>query len=88
MLNDNPKPPEVLATWNYQPDLWRDFLQYESGIYKGSVRKAKHLFFGSLILTFVFFLIVFLTLLFPNNWVSDFFELAIALVICGWIGFR
>jgi hypothetical protein len=38
---------EVLADWQYEPNLWRDFIEYESGIYSGSVRAAKHFFFIS-----------------------------------------
>ena len=86
MLNNKSNPPEVLAIWNYQPDLWRDFLKYESGIYKGSVRKAKHLFFGVLILTLA---VVFLGSLIPflvtDDWNIEMLSPALGFGAVGWI---
>jgi hypothetical protein len=41
--------PEILAHWQYQPELWRDFVEYESGRYKKSVRSAKYLIAGTII---------------------------------------
>src|SRR5436190_1637456 len=75
MVAENKSKPEVLANWKYEPDLWRDFLEYESGIYKGSVRAAKHLFLGVLIFTVVvIFLIVFITLLITDKWNLEILE--------------
>ncbi len=78
--------PEVLAQWNYEPDLWRDFLEYESTIYKGSVRLAKHLFFGVLVLTIVIVipLVIIPTLIF-DQWTIDALGPAIALAFAGGI---
>ena len=86
MLNNNAKSSEVLATWNYQPDLWHDFLEYESTIYKASVRAAKHFFFGVLTLTVVvMFLIVSITLLVTKEWSLEMLSPALAVGILGWI---
>jgi hypothetical protein len=77
---------EILAHWYYEDDLWRDFLEYDSTIYKGSVRAAKHFFFGFLILTVVVvFLIVSITLLVTKEWNFDLLGPAIAFGFLGWI---
>jgi hypothetical protein len=63
------KSSDVLAHWIYEPDLWRDFSEYESKVYKGSVRAAKHLFFGLIIFTvFVFLFFLFVRLLIRGEW--------------------
>lgn len=86
MLNNKSNPPEVLASWNYQPDLWRDFLEYESGIYKGSVRKAKHLFFTVLILTFgTPILSAIITFLVMDNWNYTVLNPALGFAFVGWV---
>lgn len=85
-MTENKSKPEVLANWKYEPNLWRDFLEYESGIYKGSVRAAKHLFFGVLVFTIVVvFLIVFITLLVTDKWNLEILSPAIAFGLIGWI---
>ena len=77
---------KILAHWDYESDLWRDFLEYESTIYKASVRAAKHLFFGILILTLVvMFLIVSITLLVTKEWSLEMLSPALAVGILGWI---
>ena len=74
MSNDSSKS-NILAHWKYEPDLWRDFLEYESRIYKGSVRAAKHLFFGLIIFTIVvIFLILFIPFLITGEWNSRYLE--------------
>lgn len=86
MLNNNPNLPEVLAIWNYQPDLWRDFIKYESGIYKGSVRKAKHLFFAALIVTFgTPIQTAIVTFLVMDNWNYKVLNPALGFAFVGWI---
>ncbi len=78
--------PEILANWKYEPDLWRDFLEHESGIYKGSVRAAKHFFFGVLIFTIiVVFLIVSITLLITKKWNFEMLSPAITVGVLGWV---
>jgi hypothetical protein len=80
------KSTEVLANWNYEPDLWRDFLEYESTVYKGSVKAARHLFFGVLILTVVVvFLIVSITLWVTDRWSLAMLSPAVAVAVIGWI---
>jgi hypothetical protein len=69
------KSSDVLAHWKFEPDLWRDFLEYESKIYKGSVRAAKHLFFGWIIFTIVvIFLISFIPFLVMGKWDSKYLQ--------------
>ncbi len=41
--------PEILARWRYEPELWRDFVRYESGIYRKSVKSAKLFIIGTII---------------------------------------
>lgn len=86
MLDTNGKPSEVLASWTYEPELWRDFLEYDSSIYKGSVRAAKHAFLVALILTLgIPFLIVVISFLVMDKWNSSVLNPAIAFAILGWI---
>lgn len=40
---------DALAHWNYPPDLWRDFVDYESRVYRKSVRSALHFIYGTII---------------------------------------
>ncbi len=83
-MQENISKPSVLAHWHYEDDLWRDFLEYETTIYKGSVRAAKHLFFGILIFTVVvMFLIVSITLLFAKEWNFEMLSPAIAVGVLG-----
>jgi len=40
---------EILAHWHYEPELWRDFVEYESRVYRKSVRSALHFIYGTII---------------------------------------
>ncbi len=40
-MPENISKPNVLAHWRFTAEQWRDFLEYESTIYKGSIRAAK-----------------------------------------------
>jgi hypothetical protein len=42
-----PHSSEILAHWRYEPDLWRDFAEYESRVYRKSVRSALHFIYGT-----------------------------------------
>lgn len=76
------KSSDVLAHWKYEPDLWRNFLRFESTIYKGSVRAAKHLFFGLIIFTIVvIFLFLFVSLLVTGRWNPKYLEPAFGISI-------
>jgi hypothetical protein len=48
-MTRSPQHQEVLAHWHYEPELWRDFVQYESGIYRKSVRSARYFIIGTII---------------------------------------
>ena len=74
----------ILAHWQYEPDLWRDFLEYESTVYKGSVRATKHLFLVVLILTIVIvFLTLFITLILTDRWDLDMLGPSVAFAFLG-----
>jgi hypothetical protein len=84
-MSQTQKSPEVLSRWHYEPDLWRDFLEYESGIYKGSVKAAKHMFFVVLSLTMaVVFPTLFITLLVTDRWDLDMLGPTFAFAVFGW----
>jgi hypothetical protein len=62
---------EVLANWQFEPELWRDFIEYESGIYGGSVRAAKHFFFVSpTIMLLLFFVTLKISTFVSDEWNS------------------
>ena len=85
MSDTNSKSTEVLASWNYESELWRDFLKYESRIYKGSVRAAKHGFLVTLSLTLgIPFLIVIIPWV-TNKWDSSTLSPALAFAFLGGI---
>ena len=44
---------EVLAHWHYPPELWLDFVQYESSVRGKSVKSAKYFIAGTVLLTIV-----------------------------------
>jgi hypothetical protein len=46
-MTRSPEHQEVLAHWHYEPELWRDFVQYESGLYRKSVRSARYFIIGT-----------------------------------------
>lgn len=86
-MPQQPASSEVLAHWHYPPELWRDFVQYESGVYRKSIRSARHFVIGtivvSLILIILFSVIPFLvTGKFDSNIWGPAFGISIIAEVC------
>lgn len=54
----------ILAQWDYPPELWRDFVEFESRVYRKSVRSAVHFIYGT-ILAAAFFMALIVVSAYP-----------------------
>ncbi len=91
-MSQQPASSEVLAHWHYPPELWRDFVQYESGIYRKSIRSARYFIIGTIIVTIIliilFSVVPFLvTGKFDSNIWGPAFGIGFIAAICLVIGF-
>lgn len=66
-----PETSTILAQWNYPPKLWRDFVEFESRVYRKSVRSAEHFIYGTILAAaFLMALIVVSAYLVTGKWNS------------------
>lgn len=81
-----PDHPQTLARWRCEPQLWRDFVEYDSSDYWGSARAAWHLIVGAAVVTLLLlFLLVVLPYLITGNFGRGTFELIAVIIVAGGI---